>query len=268
MRALGGEQVNRGVRVLGAGELNAGKGRRAIPPGFVADKTGAAVVSLEQIRPCSQRRGVLLGAGFDDGNVQQRGKCAVRLNEGNHDRAAACAHGGNIGEAGGVALRYLRAAIGRRHVGGREGISVGEGDALPQIKGVGQPILAAVNAAAKHRLGFKMLVQREQPLIEQRTDHLLRPVGTGDGVHGLAAEKGQRKDGSSGDDLRGRNGFLRRIVPEILSFGGDVRLPAARKEETQRRRAERQAKTPHGRSSRAMTAICPPRRGPRRRCDQ
>ena len=268
MRAARGEEVDGGIGVLGAGELDALKhGRRVAPPVFAAHEARPLAVGQKQIRPGAQRHGVFLGAGFDDWNVQQRGKRAVRLAQRDGERAAPCAHGGDVGEPRGEAVRDLGAAVGREHVGGRERRAVGKGDAVAQLKGVGQVIAAATVGRAEQGLRLKTLVEHEQALVEQGADHLLHPVRTGDGVKRLAAEIGERKDLRGGGGFLRLAGLLRRVCPEVI-FLRNLRFVAAGKGEAERECTQKRRQPFHISSSSAMTAICPPRRAPSLRCDQ
>ena len=105
MRLLCGEKIDGGIRILGAYQFDALQRQYTlVPPVFVAYETGPLCIGQKQIRSGSQRNSILLCAGFDDGDVKQRGERAVRPAQRDVERVAADAHGHDVVKARGIAF--------------------------------------------------------------------------------------------------------------------------------------------------------------------
>ena len=233
-----------------------------LPPAVVGRQIGARVILGKQIGTAACGGGAVLGACFDDGNVQAAGQCGQRGGQGDDHRVLPDVHGGHVPQPGGIALRGAGALQRGGHVGRRDGGAVREGRIGLDADGPGALGGIICPAVRQDSLGPELLVQGEQPLVQQGLYGLLHSVRGADGVEGAAGDIGQ---GKGGQRLRLR--FFVFILIEVgqLSQGvlGDLPVGAAGGQQHGQRQQQAQQCTFHSVSSRrAISAACSPRRRP------
>ena len=172
------------------------------------------LLPLDQAVGTCPRRDAL-GAGLDDGDVQQGGQGSVGAGEDHLHRPLQGGDRLHLGQPPGKpGLSAPGQLQGGGRVGGGEGGAVGEGDSRPEDEGPGEAVLTDGVALAQQRLGGEALVQSEQPLPDETGEggvHLVHPQdgvegpgGPGKGEGRGAAGAGRGRGGRRGGGLRRR----------------------------------------------------------------
>ena len=134
---------------------------------------------------------VLLGSIVgNDGEVHQAGQAIVgpvQLDD--HGGIACGIVGRHVPEPRTVDLRFLRQAHGIDHIVGGELLAAGEGGAA-QIQGVGPSVIGDGEALAEHRLRLKLIVQAEEPLVDQLHHRPVLHPHTGEGIPAVGGVAG------------------------------------------------------------------------------
>ena len=239
LHLMGGELIEHGVPVCGGGEGNGiHRQRRALPPMRIALQPCAPSVLREGVGAGPHRHSGRGGGGFDDGDVQQGGEAGVGPAEHHGDAFLSCGDGADLREAGAIAGGGFGPLERLGHILGSQGAAVGKENAGAEGEHIGEGFRIIGIAGAEDLLGLQGGGELEQPFVQKPPDHLLHPVGAGDGVQGLTGRIGQGEAGGQGYRLFLGVGVFQR-VDEQLSRVRLVQLvlPAAAKTQHQRQRA-------------------------------